>query len=125
METTSKRTWKPTTAGVLNIITGALSAFGIIAIIIVLAVFDTVILSDYLIPTQDIAFVMPIVNTILIGALILTILHAVFPIIGGMYALQRRKWGWALAGSIVAILATFPFGVASTILVIIAKDEFE
>ncbi|MFC2004598.1 hypothetical protein ACFLUY_00050 [Chloroflexota bacterium] len=42
-----------------------------------------------------------------------------------MYALKRKKWGWALAGSIVAIIAILPFGIASTILVAIAKEEFE
>jgi hypothetical protein len=48
-----------------------------------------------------------------------------FPIIGGVLALQRMKWGWALTGSIIAILGAFPLGVASTIFVVMAKDEFE
>jgi len=32
---------------------------------------------------------------------------------------------WALAGSIIAILGVFPLGVAATIFVAMAKDEFE
>ena len=34
METTAKKTWMPTTAGILNIITGGLCAFMAIGIII-------------------------------------------------------------------------------------------
>jgi len=56
---------------------------------------------------------------------LLAIIVVVFPIIGGVFALQRVKWGWALAGSIIAIIAMFPLGVASTIFVAMAKGEFE
>jgi len=57
--------------------------------------------------------------------LVLSVIEAIFPILGGVYALQRRKWGWALAGSIIAIIGVFPLGVLSTIFVLMAKDEFE
>jgi len=125
MESTSQQIWKPTTAGILNLVTGALSVMETIGIIIALVAFDIVATSFYIIPAQELELVLPLVNTILIGALILSILHAIFPIIGGIYALKRRRWGWALAGSIIAIIAIFPFGIASTILVAIAKEEFE
>ena len=62
---------------------------------------------------------------ILIILLILSIIEALFPILGGIYALHRKKWGWALAGSIIAILGMFPLGVLSTIFVSMAKNEFE
>ena len=54
-----------------------------------------------------------------------SIITTVFPIIGGVFALQRRRWGWALAGSIIAIFRTNVLGILSTIFVSIAKDEFE
>jgi hypothetical protein len=60
----------------------------------------------------------------LIVLVILSLVEATFPIIGGIFALQRRRWGWALAGSIVAILGTLPLGVASTIFVAMSRDEF-
>ena len=74
--------------------------------------------------TEELHFVAPLVSTILIILLVLSIIETVFPIVGGVFALQRRKWGWALVGSIISILGVFPLGIASTIFVIIAKDEF-
>jgi hypothetical protein len=46
-------------------------------------------------------------------------------IVGGVCALRRKGWGWALAGAIAAILPFLVFGVASVILTIMAKDEFQ
>ena len=124
METTVKKTWKPTTAGVLNIITGALSALTAIGMIIAIIAVGNINIMRFL-PPAEAPFIAPLVSTILIVILVLSIIEAVFPIVGGVFALQRRRWGWALAGSIVAILGTFPLGVASTIFVAIAKNEFE
>lgn len=75
-------------------------------------------------PPAEAPFIAPLVGTILIVILVFSIIEASIPY-SWWRALQRRKWGWALAGSIVAILATFPLGVASTIFVAIAKDEFK
>jgi hypothetical protein len=47
------------------------------------------------------------------------------PIIAGIYALQRKKWGLALAGSIVAIFGSSIMGVLATIFIALSKDEFE
>jgi len=124
METTVQMTWKPTTAGILNIIAGAISALSAIGLIIAIIAVGSINIIRFL-PPEDAPFIAPIVGTILIVLLVLSIIEAVFPIIGGVFALQRRKWGWALAGSIVSILGTFPLGVASTIFVAIAKNEFE
>jgi len=124
MVTTVQRTWKPTTAGILNIITGALNALGAIGLIIAIIAIGNIDIMRFL-PPEDAPFIAPLIGTILIILLVLSIIEAVFPIIGGVFALQRRKWGWALAGSIVAILGTFPLGLASTIFVAMAKNEFE
>ena len=124
METNVPRTWKPTTAGILNIITGALNALSVIGLIIAIVAIGNINIMRFL-PPADAPFIAPLVGTILIVLLVLSILEAAFPIIGGVFALQRRKWGWALAGSIIAILGTLPLGVAATIFVAMAKDEFE
>lgn len=118
------KTWKPTTAGILNIITGALNVLGAIGLVIAIIAIGNINIMRFL-PPEDAPFIAPLVGTILIVLLVLSIIEAVFPIIGGVFALQRRKWGWALAGSIIAILGTFPLGVASTIFVAMAKNEFE
>jgi len=124
MEGAVKKTWKPTTAGILNIITGALSALTAIGMIIAIIAVGSINIMRFL-PPADAPFLAPLVSTILILVLVTSIIEAVFPITGGVFALQRRKWGWALAGSIIAILGVFPLGVLSTIFVAIAKDEFE
>ena len=119
------KTWKPTTAGILNIISGALSVQGVIGLVFAIVVGD--IRKDILTicPPEYLPSVTPLIPTILIILLLLFIIQTVFPIIGGVFALQRMKWGWALAGSIIAIVAMFPLGVASTIFVVMAKGEFE
>ena len=33
------------------------------------------------------------------------IVFSALPLIGGIYAVQRKNWGWALTGSIIAILS--------------------
>ena len=64
------------------------------------------------------------------GLLILFLLVPVLAILaleiaGGILSLQRKKWGWALAGSIVAILPFSFLGIAATILVALSKNEFD
>ena len=120
-----QRTWKPTAAGILNIITGAINALGLIFLIIAIISFYSINIRQFLPPD----FVPPPgVSPILIIVLIFTIISVAFPVISGVFALQRRRWGLALAGSIIAIiiiLGTFPLGIASTIFVVRSNDEFE
>jgi hypothetical protein len=126
MTTTSPRTWKATTAGILDIVAGGfngLMAIGIIFAIIFIGSLRPMIM-DYISP-EDAPFVMPLIVPILIGVLVFSLITAVFPIIGGVFALRRRGWGWALAGSIIAIFRTSVLGILATIFVAMARDEFE
>ena len=118
-------TWKPVVAGILNIIVGVFNLIGMFLIIIVLVAIGSGILA-----LSTVINIMPMwLSGILQGVLIISaILLAVFsalPLIGGIYAVQRKNWGLALAGSIVAILSSTPLGIASTVLVALAKNEFE
>ncbi len=123
METSMRRTWKPTTAGILNIITGVLSAFSAIGLLIAIIAVNTIDIMPFL-PPGEAQFIAPLMGTILIVLLVLSIIEVVFPIIGGIFALQRRKWVWALACSIIAIFSTLLLGIASTIFVAMGKEEF-
>ena len=125
METTLQRTWKPITAGILNIISGILSVQSVIGLVYTIVAGDIRQSILDICPPEYLPFVEPLIPTILIILLLLAIIVALFPIIGGVFALQRMKWGWALTGSIISILGVFPLGVASTIFVAMAKDEFE
>jgi hypothetical protein len=126
MAVTAPKSWKATTAGILSIVAGGLNglvAIGIIVAIIFLGSLSPMIM-DYVDPA-DVPFVMPLIVPILVFILVFSVITAVFPIIGGVYALQRRRWGWALAGSIIAIFRTNVLGILATIFVSMAKDEFD
>jgi hypothetical protein len=43
---------------------------------------------------------------------------------GGVFALQRKRWGWALAGSIAAAVIFHLLGIAAIVLIAVSKDEF-
>jgi hypothetical protein len=121
-----QQTWKPTVAGILNIVTGAFSFIGLIVLtigIITLAT-SSAFLNVYT-PTTAFPIGVGLLIAILSFASVLVAVQAVLPLIGGVFALQRKRWGWALAGSIVAIFATTPLGIASTIFVAISREEFE
>jgi len=124
MGNTAPKTWKATTAGILNIIAGGLNGLGALGIIIALFAVGKIDIMRFL-PAEDASFIMPLIVPMLVVGLVLNIVATVFPIIGGVYSLQRKKWGWALAGSIIAIFRSLPLGVLSTIFVAMAKDEFE
>ncbi len=120
-----KRTWKPTTAGILNIICGVGIALALILLIIAVISFYNPNIRQFFPPDFEPP---PGFDPMIIIMLILIIIAMAFTVIGGVFALQRRKWGWALAGSISAIVALGginPLGIASTIFVVLSKDEFE
>ena len=103
-------TWKPTTAGILTIIGGG---FNLIVGIILVAV--------------GTAFLAPLTGIWSFGLFgtPLIVLGAV-SVVGGIFAIQRKVWGLALAG---AICALFPppiavLGILSIIFVSLGKVEF-
>jgi hypothetical protein len=126
MTTTAPKTWKATTAGILSIVSGGLNGLAVLGIIIAIIFVGnfSVMITDF-VPPEDVLFITPLIVPMLVFALVVSVVATVFPIIGGVYALQRRYWGWALAGSIIAIFRTSILGILSTIFVAMAKDEFE
>lgn len=71
---------------------------------------------------EEAPYIAPLVGTILIAIPVLSINRSS---IFGMFELQRRKLGCALAGSIMAAPGTFIPGMAATIFAAISKNEFE
>ncbi len=129
MENTMKKTWKPTAVGILNIIAGVLSLLGAIGVIIGIIVFVSVGSAPFLAymwrDLGDLGIGPNFLIIILVIAAIFSAVLGIFPLIGGIYALQRKKWGLALAGSIVAIFGASIMGILATIFIAMAKDEFE
>jgi hypothetical protein len=56
---------------------------------------------------------------------IVMLLTSVMSIIGGVFALKKKRWGIALAGSICSVIAFIPCGVAALIFFILGKDDFQ
>ena len=112
-----EKTNKPTVAGIFNIITGALGIIGAISIFVGFGV----VTGALGIPT---GYIPEFVPGIVLGTGIFTLIVAVLALIGGIFAVQRKQWGWALAGSIAAIFSLIILGIPAVILVAISKNEF-
>jgi len=111
-----QRQWKAIAAGILSIIAGT---WGVMAGVIL-----TVITSAY--PPAWIRLT-PFQTVILNRLSPLGAALGLVAILGGVFALRRRKWGLALAGAVCAAMIPPPFflGALAVILVAIARDEFE
>lgn len=102
------KTWKPTTAGILSIISGA---SGIILGLLAFARADDVVRN------------MRHVRLDIVGFLLLVL--GIIAVAGGIFALLRKVWGFALAGAICAIFSPgWALGILATIFVSISKNEF-
>jgi len=103
-----EETWKPTTAGILCIIAGAIATIAGIVIAVVGSI--------------GWFFGIPWISAI--GAPL--IILGIIAIVGGSCALRRRVWGLALVGSICALLPPGTLlGILAIIFVSLGKGEFE
>ena len=109
-----KRTSKPKIGGILTIISGCLASLGAV---------------NYAIGLGDVSGlgkgdIPPFVPSIILGIPVLSIIIGILALIGGILAMQRKKWKWALAGSIAGTLSVLPLGIPAIILIALSKDEF-
>jgi len=109
-----------TAGGVLNIVTGVLGLISEIAYAIIAALLQANHSVFYIEDPE----IIPIVIAILWIACISTFIPSIVSIVGGVFAIQRKSWGWALAGSICAILCSTITGVLALIFIIMGKEEF-
>jgi hypothetical protein len=107
------KTAKPVVAGVFNIIVGAGCLLGVLGIIIA-----ALVVAPF---SLDIPFNMGFMFVLI--AIPLAAL-GVISIIGGIYDLQRKMWGWALAGSITTAIASNALGIVAIVLTALSKNEF-
>ncbi len=109
------KTWKPTAAGILCIIGGAIG--------LLLCLFWTlialIIIGDPSVE-GELSIDAPIVRFWIFGGIAIII-----AIVGGICALRRRIWGLALAGSICALVGVGIPGILAIIFVVRGKREFE
>jgi hypothetical protein len=111
--------------GVLSIISGA---FGILWLFFIIfgALFMWLVVADPALyiegesPEGFLAFMLGIYA--LIG--LFHALAGALAIVGGVFALKKKYWGWALAGSIAGTITFFPCGIPAIIFVSMGKTEF-
>ena len=106
-----KKTCKPVAAGVLDIISGSLGILCAVLLVIPIVILE--VLDERL------------AGHILITIAVICAITCALAIIGGAFALRRKFWGLALAGSIAALIPIPIFGITAVILTALSKDEFE
>jgi len=113
MDAAAKKTWMPTVAGILDIVAGGLSLS--VLLLFVIGPMILVPLKAGIFPF-NLSLLLMVIPGIAIEAL---------AIVGGVFAIQRRNWGWALAGSIAAAVIPAPLGITAIVLIVLSKNEFK
>ena len=110
-----KKTRRPTIAGLLTILSGAFGSLGSLNYAVGL--------------TQARGFgqgdIPPFVPSIIFGVPSVSTVIAIFAVVAGVLCLHRKRWRWALAGTIAATLSMLPLGLPAVILAALSRDEFE
>ena len=110
-----EKTKRPIIGGILTIFSGALGALGIIS---------------YAIGLGDVGSgfgkgdMPPFVPSIIFGMPIPSLIIALLALVGGIFAIRRKRWRWSLTGSIAAALSLILLGIPAIVLIAISKDEF-
>ena len=111
-----EETWKPMVGGILNIVTGAFALLSVIGLIIAIVVIGSGLLGpDF----PD--FVVAVLWVITVPYFII----GVIALIGGIYAIQRKTWGMALAGTVASTVYWFFVGIPAIVFIAQSKDEFK
>ena len=117
------KTWKPTTAGILDIIVAGGTLLGSLLFLIA-----AIVLAN---GSSFANFTAEDLAGMSIGAAVAGVMAAVLAglgvleLIAGIYAIRRKNWGLALAGSIVAALPFEVLGILALIFVAMGKNEFD
>ena len=107
-----QHTWKPVAGGIMAIVSGSLNVLSTLAIMLYMYV-----------PAGQTGITVLLLNAGMLAVPL--IVFGVVAIAGGICALRRRAWGFALTGSICAIISPgMLVGIAATVLVALSRGEF-
>ena len=113
------KNWMPVAAGVMEIVAGVCAGIGAAAVAFSSAVLHHIPDIQY---EEDVP--LELIGALLGGLTAILVLFGAAALIGGIFAIRRRGWGWALAGSIAALFVVPPLGVLALILVLVGESEF-
>jgi len=118
MQNNVQKTAMPTAAGILSIISGAGHLIAFIVLLTIGVVW--VSMPDF---RGYPYFEWP--TAVFVTLAIIFLITGVIIIIGGVYTLQRKHWGLALAAAILSFIPFNLIGLAAIILVAMSKREFD
>jgi hypothetical protein len=133
-----ERTWKPTTAGILTIIEGAGRIALGTGVIIVGKLVGALSGLDWSSRIEEwarmygrgalglhpmLTRILDMSSTALIAVGAVLLAFGIVALVGGINALKRKRWGLALAGSILSLPGVL--GVLAIIFVSLGKKEFD
>lgn len=102
-------TWKPTAGGILAIVGGAIN---------LLVGLSLTLFFPMAMPFRSALLAVGVFDVLFLGT-------GIVALIGGINAVQRRRWGLSLAGAICAILSPAALlGIMSTVFIAMARAEF-
>lgn len=107
------RTWMPTVAGILDIISGSVGIVWSCIMMVGGMAMRCMPRMPVMLPPLVMGMALPLLAL------------AILAIIGGVYALQRKNWGLALAASIAAFFPSWVLGIPAIVLVSLSRDEFK
>jgi len=120
------RTWRPTTAGIINIVCGVFLLISGIAVFSAWGTPTATSFAGYIMysmgqsSTPDTSHTNTVVTIIAIACII----PGIISILGGIYSIRRRLWGMALAGSISTFMYLLLFGIPAIVFTTVSKREF-
>lgn len=133
-----ERTWKPTAAGVLTIISGVIGiAIGALVLVFIALMggadwnnlmqqWGVWMPYDVYIPGLT-ADMWSFIGTVLVVVGIVALVIGVIALVGGINSLRRRRWGLALTGAILSlfipVIGTI-LGILAIIFLALGKKEF-
>ncbi len=106
-KTRKPRTRMPTLAGIFDTITGVFALIGGLGLLL---------LGGMLGPEMP-------MNTVVLAVVLIII--GIVATVGGIYALTRGRWVFAVVGAVFAAVFLFFLGIPAVIFTSLAKDEFE
>ncbi len=121
-----QNTDKSRIGGILSIVSGACGILGALMIVFMILFlrYWIIIDSSFSEPPQNSeGFWIFMAIFYAISAIFMAALGAL-GIVGGIFALKRKRWGVALAGAIAGVFTFFPCGIAAIIFVAMSRPEF-
>jgi hypothetical protein len=104
------RTWMPKAGGVIAIVIGSFYSALFIPGIFITAVQGGDAWSEF--------------GSLMAGIYIFIGPMSIMAIIGGIFAIKRRRWPLAVAGAACAIISPFMIGIAALVLILLSRNEF-